>query len=875
MRFLSFVTALFLGLALSCPTRAEDLALELLTSGPNAAPISSSNSSGESTLIKTSRQWDSFLRRFPGVGAVSKPNFRAKMVLAVVLPQPASGGQRVEISRVVVDPGVALHVIVETASLTSTTQAPFCLVSVDKRREPVTFETRTAPAPVLPTVKSRILDSGAQSRVLGAAPQSLTLRDRAAFESFWTQHSSAPLPKVDLRSETVIAVLAGARPSSGFEVILQGIEETASEILVKTALREPAAGSFQATLTTHPYLILAVASRSLKIRVQFQDLAPPRTSLTELSLRVDERGRSRSVAVDISGRVRMTDSPTQPGGLLYEADAQLSVSETQAIFERARDAEVLDQASDGAGPFVLEAADRASGRSVRLRYADLRSRGREFIALHEVLLDRLQALAAQSAARLDFSRLTYKVEQIFGGGVTHRRELIIESDGRAIEIAPFTIMIDRREGRISDADLALIMSAMEQADLRQRPSDTSLRSAARGLTTLIIEFAGGRLELVHETGSSPPAPKSAEIAQLEEILDRVGLVTSAFNFDELSYGERAVVSGTERSLDLTISKSGVAVLKKSSDGRVESLERVTLLPDQLEEMDRFLGQTNPFLTVFAPFVPSSGAMARRVEARKGGQSNAWSYSEPRDLSLDAQRRLHEALARLLAEGLRSEGFRDLSFVREERATKVGRLVRIQGDRVDLELSLRGQYVHGESRALTEAERQVLQAAYQGADLRRLPGRLPENSGTWTSTTLMSLREGSIHRSIQGSDRSIEPAGYTTLRSALEALLATWNPDLFELRGVVRVSSRRTDIVPEYERLEVAGPLKSALSAFKDREVVVQARLDSKGRILVTAIYGQPEVVAEGLLQLNGTLGRSLKNGYRIKPTENRALVGPG
>ena len=132
--------------------------------------------------------------------------------------------------------------------------------------------TAREPADASRPIPFRVLLETTQSRVV--APGGVVIEDAAAFGSLWaacTGHRlPAPaLPPIDWRTERVLCIAAGPRPSAGFSIRVDAIEHDdrgEGVTTVRYAETTPVAGSVQAQMISHPVQIVAIARRGGEVR---------------------------------------------------------------------------------------------------------------------------------------------------------------------------------------------------------------------------------------------------------------------------------------------------------------------------------------------------------------------------------------------------------------------------------------------------------------------------------------------------------------------------------------------------------------------------------------------------------------------------------
>jgi hypothetical protein len=71
-------------------------------------------------------------------------------------------------------------------------------------------------------------------------------------------HPQDPLPVVDFSKTTIIAVLMGTCPTTGYEIEVKEIIDTGLSVVVKVEKTYPGEGCVVGQMITHPYHIVKV-----------------------------------------------------------------------------------------------------------------------------------------------------------------------------------------------------------------------------------------------------------------------------------------------------------------------------------------------------------------------------------------------------------------------------------------------------------------------------------------------------------------------------------------------------------------------------------------------------------------------------------------
>lgn len=82
--------------------------------------------------------------------------------------------------------------------------------------------------------------------------------------ALWKLLPGAPtMPTVDFNTKTVIALFAGDRPTTGYDLSVSGITDTASTRMVHVVLNKPAASCMTGQMVTQPYVVFEVSKTNL------------------------------------------------------------------------------------------------------------------------------------------------------------------------------------------------------------------------------------------------------------------------------------------------------------------------------------------------------------------------------------------------------------------------------------------------------------------------------------------------------------------------------------------------------------------------------------------------------------------------------------
>lgn len=78
-------------------------------------------------------------------------------------------------------------------------------------------------------------------------------------------------PEIDFRSSLVIFVSMGEKPTAGYRVEIDRITWSRDVLKVKVRFHEPSQGDIQATLVTHPFVMVKVKKEGNLKKVEFLD----------------------------------------------------------------------------------------------------------------------------------------------------------------------------------------------------------------------------------------------------------------------------------------------------------------------------------------------------------------------------------------------------------------------------------------------------------------------------------------------------------------------------------------------------------------------------------------------------------------------------
>ena len=116
-----------------------------------------------------------------------------------------------------------------------------------------------------PPAGVRTIDRGTQSNM--DAARQVVVRSEADWTKLWRQHApDRKPPAVDFGKEIVVAVFAGSKPTSGYEVAIVAMREASGGLVVDYQETQPARDAMTAQVLTSPYHIVAIPKREGEVR---------------------------------------------------------------------------------------------------------------------------------------------------------------------------------------------------------------------------------------------------------------------------------------------------------------------------------------------------------------------------------------------------------------------------------------------------------------------------------------------------------------------------------------------------------------------------------------------------------------------------------
>jgi hypothetical protein len=136
----------------------------------------------------------------------------------------------------------------------------FCLVSVLNAQEE-TSEEQEGETQTMPTVNYEVLLEGTYSGI--KEPLQKVIKTQDEWQNLWKKHVSVlvpqpPVPEIDFENFVVVAIYAGEKNTSGYQVKIKEVLPAAKNVTVRYRLVDPAPNSFTLQVITQPFVLLKV-----------------------------------------------------------------------------------------------------------------------------------------------------------------------------------------------------------------------------------------------------------------------------------------------------------------------------------------------------------------------------------------------------------------------------------------------------------------------------------------------------------------------------------------------------------------------------------------------------------------------------------------
>jgi len=108
----------------------------------------------------------------------------------------------------------------------------------------------------------------------------LVVRDSATWQDTWRTINqpfipAPPVPPIDFMRDMVVVAALGARPSEGYEIVVENVREDSSGIEVALRVTEPARGCPVAAVMTQPVDLARISASARRVRFRQRTVAVP------------------------------------------------------------------------------------------------------------------------------------------------------------------------------------------------------------------------------------------------------------------------------------------------------------------------------------------------------------------------------------------------------------------------------------------------------------------------------------------------------------------------------------------------------------------------------------------------------------------------
>lgn len=114
----------------------------------------------------------------------------------------------------------------------------------------------------------RTIQSGNGISVMSSQPRAFVAWTEQDYTNFWSSLvSAAPPPKIDFKKERPVLLLAGSRPTGGWNIQVKSAHLDRDVVFVTAPIVGPPADAIVTQAITHPYVLIAVpTTKGRKIR---------------------------------------------------------------------------------------------------------------------------------------------------------------------------------------------------------------------------------------------------------------------------------------------------------------------------------------------------------------------------------------------------------------------------------------------------------------------------------------------------------------------------------------------------------------------------------------------------------------------------------
>jgi hypothetical protein len=109
------------------------------------------------------------------------------------------------------------------------------------------------------------------------------VRDSALWRELWARINKPflpqpPLPTIDFRREMIVVAALGARPTAGYDVVIEGVEQDSAGIEIALRRQSPAPGCPVAASMTQPLDLARIPASDHPVRFRERTVVIPCTS---------------------------------------------------------------------------------------------------------------------------------------------------------------------------------------------------------------------------------------------------------------------------------------------------------------------------------------------------------------------------------------------------------------------------------------------------------------------------------------------------------------------------------------------------------------------------------------------------------------------
>lgn len=137
-----------------------------------------------------------------------------------------------------------------------------------------------SPREVLPITRLRQGPTAYSSYSGLDEPVRAVVRDSAAWNALWQAiarpfYPPPPLPQVDFDRDMVVVAALGARPSSGYDIVIEGARQDTSSIEIALRTSSPAAGCPVSAAVTQPVDLATIPASARPVRFRERSTIVP------------------------------------------------------------------------------------------------------------------------------------------------------------------------------------------------------------------------------------------------------------------------------------------------------------------------------------------------------------------------------------------------------------------------------------------------------------------------------------------------------------------------------------------------------------------------------------------------------------------------